>query len=369
MRLAIVGASARAAAWSALVAGFEVVAADLFADSDLAERCPTTQIKDWPKGFLPWLQSQEVDAWCYTGGLENHPQLIERMASVRPLWGCGSASLAMCRSMSIVSTMLKEAQLATPAVSLIPPNETEGWLVKPVASAGGMGVKDWRGEAGNYSQAYWQRRITGLPVAAAFASNRHNAVLLGVTQQLLGCDWARSHGYRYTGSIGPLDLPASVVEQITQAGQAIARHCGLVGVFGIDLVVDTYGTVWTIEVNPRYTASMELIEQLTDLNIMATHVGACSAGTLPDPPDYPTQQFAGKAHLFAQENIMVHEIVGQQLADIPAPGTAVLKGDPLCTLFAEGISLESVEANLSKRASELETQLFQSPTSTAEPIH
>ena len=43
-KLAIVGASVRAAAFSALRAGFEVVAADLFADADLRAHCDVTRI-------------------------------------------------------------------------------------------------------------------------------------------------------------------------------------------------------------------------------------------------------------------------------------------------------------------------------------
>ena len=45
-RLALLGASVRAAAFSALPAGetadWQIVAADLFADTDLAARCPAT---------------------------------------------------------------------------------------------------------------------------------------------------------------------------------------------------------------------------------------------------------------------------------------------------------------------------------------
>src|SRR5262245_9045814 len=86
-KLAIVGASARAAAFSAIRTGFEVVAADMFADADLARVAPVTRIKNYPEGLADWLAATECDAWMYTGALENHPDLIDRMAAIKPLAG------------------------------------------------------------------------------------------------------------------------------------------------------------------------------------------------------------------------------------------------------------------------------------------
>ena len=55
-RIAIVGASVRAAAASAVRAGFSVAAADLFADEDLREIADATRIRDYPDGLADWLK-------------------------------------------------------------------------------------------------------------------------------------------------------------------------------------------------------------------------------------------------------------------------------------------------------------------------
>jgi hypothetical protein len=52
--LTIVGASARAAAFSAARAGFEPYAIDHFADRDLAELCPAVRVERYP--LLGWPQ-------------------------------------------------------------------------------------------------------------------------------------------------------------------------------------------------------------------------------------------------------------------------------------------------------------------------
>src|SRR5687767_3221982 len=92
------GASARAAAFSALRAGLRPWCADLFADADLRRRCPATRLAGrYPAAFAQLLRDAPPGPWMYTGGLENHPRLVGRMARLRPLWGNGEESLRRAR--------------------------------------------------------------------------------------------------------------------------------------------------------------------------------------------------------------------------------------------------------------------------------
>src|SRR6187431_1478558 len=90
--LILVGASVRAAAFSALRAGFSPYAIDLFADRDLAAVCPAVKVANYPRGLLAALYRAPDAPWIYTGGLENHPRLVDQMAAIRLLLGnCGEA--------------------------------------------------------------------------------------------------------------------------------------------------------------------------------------------------------------------------------------------------------------------------------------
>src|SRR5688572_27693749 len=94
--LTILGASARAAAASAIRAGFIPWTADLFADRDLREmvpdaiRCPSEK---YPVGLLDILKEAPDAPWMYTGALENSPNLIRKLMEIRPLWGNGPEAL------------------------------------------------------------------------------------------------------------------------------------------------------------------------------------------------------------------------------------------------------------------------------------
>src|SRR5438128_59838 len=94
--LLIVGASVRAAAFSALRAGFHPWCIDLFADRDLCCRVPCHRIarRNYPEAIESVLHDAPPGPWMYTGGLENYPTLVDEWSVHRPLLGNGSAQLA-----------------------------------------------------------------------------------------------------------------------------------------------------------------------------------------------------------------------------------------------------------------------------------
>src|SRR4051812_41118682 len=76
-RLLLVGASVRAAAFSALRAGLRPWCADLFADRDLQARCETVRVgQPYPQSLLPLLDAAPPGPLAYTGAMENHPRLL-----------------------------------------------------------------------------------------------------------------------------------------------------------------------------------------------------------------------------------------------------------------------------------------------------
>jgi hypothetical protein len=58
------------------------------------------------------------------------------------------------------------------------------------------------------------------------------------------------------------------------------------GLFGCDFIVNA-GTPWLTEVNPRYTAAMELAEHRLQASLVALHVRACQAFDDPHHAAFP----------------------------------------------------------------------------------
>ncbi len=360
MRVAIIGASARAAAFSAIDAGWEVVTADLFADADLAARCDATRIACWPDEFEQWFHQQQVDGWLYTGGLENYPELVDRLAGAGSLWGNRGEVLRRVRSPLALAPLLAAAGSPVPethaaALSLSPARK---WLAKSPTSAGGLGVTEWSSDAVYDDPTYYQQRIDGRSISAAFVAAAGQSVLLGVTEQLVGRDWTRAGQFQYAGSIGPLDLEATTLVKIRRAGETLAKQAPIVGLFGIDFVIDAAGTAWLVDVNPRYTASMEIVERISGETMMAMHLAACQRGRLPDSPQPPDRVYYGKAYLFAREEATIGLLDTRHLADIPVVGTIVAKHAPVATVFAKATRASDVEKILQQRLQSLEKSVF-----------
>ena len=122
----IVGASVRAAAESAAAAGYHVHAFDLFADEDLARVAATTQlVDDYPQGLIRALEAAPSNApWCYTGGIENYPELIAQLCQRRPLLGNSAAIVNRVREPAWLAEVAARAGWQMPKTLTSPAQAT-----------------------------------------------------------------------------------------------------------------------------------------------------------------------------------------------------------------------------------------------------
>jgi len=169
-----------------------------------------------------------------------------------------------------------------------------------------------------------------------------------VTEQLIGRDELGASGFKWCGNILPVChsgeerrlLADRLVDMVTH----LTRRFGLVGVNGIDVVLarDDAGRPFPVlvEVNPRYTASMELVEGAQDLSVLALHVEAVRTGVPPGlslDPYGPQVGFYGKAVVYARSDVVIPETghwVESGRRDVPYPGERIASGHPICTVFS-----------------------------------
>jgi uncharacterized protein len=145
---------------------------------------------------------------------------------------------------------------------------------------------------------------------------------------------------------------------------------GLKGIFGIDFLVDEDDVPWVTEVNPRYPASSELLEFATGYSLLGEHARCFAPDDVPEPAcviNPPGEPYLGKAVLYAprpltwrggpatQANPSLAEF--PEIADVPEDGQTFSAGDPVCTLFAAGRTLENCWDTLQERLRQLEAGL------------
>ena len=373
--LIILGASTRAAAFSALRAGLQPWCADLFADLDLQARCPVERRNNqYPHGLA--LAPMPPGPWIYTGALENWPDVIAAWQEQRPLWGVRSECLEWVRDPIRLARICRNGGLPTPRTQSWSP-EVDGrrWLVKVRRSAGGAGVREW-GPNDDHDvlvrrHLYWQEYVDGSPVAALYAATGEDVVLLGLTRQLIGLPWLHARGFQYCGSIGPLAPPPELRSELVALGRLLGRRCSLAGLFGVDGIL-AKEHFWPVEVNPRYTASVEVLEYATGLHALAWHRRAFDRHA-PKPPEPASGVgFVGKAILFAPKDLVFPEQgpwlselrsptalhLAPDFADIPAPGEVIPRGRPILSFFVHKAKLVSCEDALQAIADDLTRRLF-----------
>jgi predicted ATP-grasp superfamily ATP-dependent carboligase len=344
--LTIIGASTRAAAQSARRAFFSPVAADLFADVDLQEVAKTAQIVDYPQGFEEVLAGSQSGDWLYTGALENYPDLIERWQTIRPLLGNSAAVLRRVRDPLQVADCLCQRGLMCPKVSLesdrLPRNGQ--WLRKPLQSAAGMHIEPWsdHSSAVDTDAFYFQEKVEGEPLSAAFLAANGSAFLIGVTRQLL-----LEGSLRYAGSLGPLPLCDDERSKWVSLGELFAKEFQLVGLFGVDAICNENG-IWPVEINPRYTASMEILEAASASSLIGMHVTACREGRLPTALA-TDRRIYGKQICFARRRLHIEVNLRsrfREIADVPQTNTNFAHGEPVVTFLRSGLAVDDVRNSL-----------------------
>ncbi len=374
-RVGVVGASGRAAAASLVRAGVTPWVVDLFADRDtqrVAEciRCPFDQ---YPAALPSLCEGFARSPVLYTGGLENHPEVVAQIAADHELWGNDPGVLQKVRD----PFFLQDAGILMPHTRQSLPS-TGRWLRK-ARSAGGQGIR-WAHENDTLQPGeYFQEHLDGPAFSAQYRTSKGKTALLGVTLQLVGTPWLHAEPFHYTGNIGPL-LPSPreeegdrrqnalahanlCQEELEELGRTLPTLTGLHGVWGIDFILHD-GRPHLLEVNPRYTAAMEVLELVHGFSVF-NHSSSVSTGCT----------CVGKAIYFAPHRIRF-PVVGPWdadlalpfdpwrvpgFADLPVAGEVIERGWPVLTFYSSSDAASEVQNRLQLRAAELD-RLFEEAT-------
>ncbi len=375
-RLLILGASTRAAAWSARRAGFQPVCADQFADRDLQQIAKVVPVRDYPASLPDDLSGIHADAWMLTGAMENHRDVLRQLQQHENLGCyCGPDEMAITHLRDPVWLAGRFKQLGCyPAVSLAPPTsstlsenaERVRWLRKPLAGGGGRAISFNDSPPPDDEACYWQVFTEGTPCSALFLISAGRCELLMLSRQLIGLRDAAAPGpFAYCGSVGPWPTSPEMNDQLFEIGAALIKGLEYRGLLGVDLVWNGH-RFSVIEINPRWTASCELWDLAARRSAVGEHLAACGFAS-PQPRILPLPRFTpataslrGKLILYADQDVTTPDLKrclaprplesSPFLADLPQTGARIPIGAPICTVFASANSAEACFQKLLRRA-------------------
>ena len=388
-RILIVGGSTRAAADSVRRAGWEPVCADLFADLDLRMTAEVIPVQNYPNSLPDDVAHVHADGWFYCGALENSPRILERILKkgnfIGPLLGTSPECLGALRNPEWLAKTLAAAGLKTLSVinHSSPPEPDGTWLQKPLASAGGRMIRVWDETAVQNpfpESHYFQKIAAGVGGSVIFRVHAGNAEWLGAACELQApLESAPPSAFSYCGSFGPInDLPVAVEAKLKTMIQTFVDHVpSLEGFVGLDFRFDG-DEVWLVEVNPRYTASIEVLELVLGRSFLnppvtagrsadfssASNHQSFSTSNLSQPSNHQNlikTPMIMKQILYATETFVapdLRQFVTENdpwkipvMADIPVPGILVERGWPICTVMVSGENRQTLESRMKDRLS------------------
>ncbi|MEW4488764.1 ATP-grasp domain-containing protein [Thalassoglobus sp. JC818] len=371
----LIGASTRAAAFSALRSGLRPDCLDLFADSDLAKYAHVERVDHYPHDLIKRLKDRPQLPVVYVGGLENYPEMLDEISESHTLWGNDSSVVRRARDPKELAEAVRLAQVKLPEwrPSSDPPERNGEWILKPTRRSGGSGIISWTDDAQNSEtlneEHRFERFISGKSYSGIYiaGASTGDVRFVGLTHQLHGEPAANAHDFQWCGNIGPVTLSVELEHKMRRVGNLLKWKLGIVGIFGIDFIVTDDEDVYVLEVNPRYPASLDLLEFATCQGLFGLHV-KCFDNSV-ETADWTFQsenEYFGKMVVYAPREMSSNgELDGQvcdfndypEFGDIPRAGVKFLAGEPFCTVYAKGGSLESCRDELNARVAELNRRL------------
>jgi len=286
----VVGASCRAAAQGLRRAGVSRIDAwDEFLDADLLE---IAQSKRWQSrqgcevGEVVGGDVKGVPL-LLCGGMENRIKDVEAWLAKGCLCGVDGEALRRLRSVSNWEKWSTQVGIRWPrsVFSLeefrrlgLRECDLDHWVSKSLSGAGGIQVRGWDSIESLGSQwheeMYLQERVFGRSIGATFCSDGDGVRLVGIARGITAEELPGPLPYIYRGSIGPCEVPNGAKEKLLEFGSLVTSETGVRGLWQTDLILGADEALWVLEINPRWSASMELHEIATGVSWVAEHLRA-----------------------------------------------------------------------------------------------
>lgn len=358
--LALAGLSVRLMAQAAVADGHDVVALDLFGDSDTRAAASSWACLGEPhrlqidgqrllSALARLAQRRSVAGWVAGSGFEGRTALLARGAELLPLIGTAPAAVVRQRDPAQFFAFLDANGIEHPQVRLSPRAEGEGWLLKDLHGSGGWHIRRVaQGQPVALAPGqYLQRECAGRSMSATFVAAGSALRLLGVNQQTVRTLGAAPHVF--CGVVGPVPVAGRVLQRLQTVLHRLVQGLALRGLASLDFLLDGE-CVRVLEVNARPPASLALYPQWQP---MAAHVRACLHGELPATPPVDAA-VRGHEIVFAPQPLWLDAAAAAALAarphvhDLPA-AQHFTADSPLCSISARGRSAAEVLARLQAR--------------------
>ena len=243
------------------------------------------------------------------------------------------------------------------------------FILKPLQGSGGLGIFMLNNESCDennhsnlilenisYENYILQEYVEGINVSSSVLSSHDEQKNLINTRLITEHDLGND-SLEYSGNILPLDENSlkmfndkrtdidvnQLNDEMKNASEDLIREFNLIGSNGIDYILDKYGELNVIEINPRLQGTYELVENACGINLLDAHIKACE-GEIIDIPE--ANQYSLKKIIYARKQVKIGNLNIPNVFDIPYEGVKIEKDQPLVTIISSNKNLETAMKDL-----------------------
>ncbi len=348
----IIASSARMLLQAASDQGYKAVAIDCFADVDSRQlatelvKVDSLCVTEVKKALIALQQTHLIHIVIYGSGLESEPETLQYLQQHYHLLGNSFEIVSYLLNKPEFFAFLKKQHIFYPETVFDSPEATDGWLMKPYAAEGGIGIQ-WAENASSQSGHYWQQYCAGDSCSVLFLANGREFQIIGFHKQLLSR--RGKNAFIFSGLINQFPLQSWLQPQIADYLGKLLSEYPLKGLNSLDFIVK-HQRCYVLEVNPRPSASLALY----DSSLVRSHIASCqSEGSLDSIAKI--NSFKAYQIIFADNRIIIPLKFPwpQWVSDRPQAASIINTDEPICSIIACGKTEQQVMYLLKARAQQL----------------
>jgi methenyltetrahydromethanopterin cyclohydrolase len=348
--LLIIANSGRMLAELAYKADYKVIVIDLFADQDtlaIAEQVCRVESLGLPevRSAIELLQLYfKIQLVVYGSGLEGQQSTLIWLAKNFQLIGNKPRAFERFRDKKDFFKQLNEFSIQFPESRFLPPNDTSRWLIKPIDHVGGIGIRESR--LGANTNEYYQRFCQGQVGSVLFCADGQRVSTVGFHRQ-----WpVNQDDFAFAGVIRDQILLETEQNRVTGWLEKLVGHYCLQGLGSLDFIWDGR-QCYFLEINLRPPVSLMLYPEL---DLMGAHI----SGQL--PTQLKDKSIRAMQVIYAMQLSVVKSWVEwpEWSFDRPKNNSCIQAGQPICSIMAQGKTVQQTLIQLSDRQKIIENTIL-----------
>jgi len=289
--------------------------------------------------------------------VESRPDSIAGASAKMKTLNADSRAVAKCRELEFLRETATDGVMF-PETTLSPAKDGGRWLVKDIKGSGGVHVKISDGAEPLEFGQYRQRLVNGSSVGACFLSASHggnvSTKLMGIASHVMNREEFGQDRFRFGGLVYPARVEEKDMEAIRRFGERAARRAGLAGWWGADFIINGSG-VHLLEINPRFTATMELVANEHGIDMVGTQAEALGGFLFNGGISVP-DSYRATVVCYAKNDCLfdgAKRWFDRGARDVPRDGARFRKGEPVISLYRTGRTERECMEMIGEQAAQL----------------